>query len=180
MVFRTRQYRELNPSHHVGPDATSHHPLTLLLYHTFVDLSRGFGKIFEKIFDDSRSRVPSSNWLAQCPRPLVDLCGWSTVRISRRWVLPIPSWHYYYTTLLGICLLTKCTKFWRNFFCFCANCLNSPPRARARKREGSCPPSFNFRRDYWLSTRKPSRSPSARWSFPLLQECNQECRHCSW
>ena len=33
MVFHARQHMELNPSHHVGPDATSHRPLTLIVYH---------------------------------------------------------------------------------------------------------------------------------------------------
>ena len=50
MVFHARQHGELNPSHHVGPDATSHRPLTLLLYHIVGDLSRGFSKLFEKFF----------------------------------------------------------------------------------------------------------------------------------
>ena len=31
MVFHARQHRELNPSHHVGPDATSHRPLTVII-----------------------------------------------------------------------------------------------------------------------------------------------------
>ena len=48
MVFHARQHGELNPSHHVGPDATSHRPLTYILYHTFVILSRGFWKVFQK------------------------------------------------------------------------------------------------------------------------------------
>jgi hypothetical protein len=40
MVFHARQHGELNPSHHVGPDATSHRPLTTLsLYHRLRDLS---------------------------------------------------------------------------------------------------------------------------------------------
>ena len=45
MVFHARQHGELNPSHHVGPDATSHRPLTLLLYHRQSQKSIVLGKI---------------------------------------------------------------------------------------------------------------------------------------
>ena len=50
MVFHVRQHGELNPSHHVGPDATSHRLLTFILYHIVSDLSRGFSKLFSRNF----------------------------------------------------------------------------------------------------------------------------------
>ena len=48
MVFYTRQYRELNPSHHVGPDATSHRPLTFnIIPQNTSFVNSFFGKICE-------------------------------------------------------------------------------------------------------------------------------------